>query len=78
MQAGLYVLPAGGIDEQQPHAQDELYYVASGRGVLRVEGEDLTVGPGSVVYVRARAAHRFHSITEELRVLVVFSATDRH
>ncbi len=52
--------------------------MASGRGVLRVEGEDLTVGPGSVVYVRARAAHRFHSITEELRVLVVFSATDRH
>lgn len=77
MRVGLYVVPAGGIDEQQPHAQDELYYVASGRGMLRVEGEELTVGPGSVIYVRAHAAHCFHSISEDLSVLVVFSAERR-
>lgn len=76
MRAGLYVLPIGGTDPQKPHDRDELYYVVSGRGVLQVEGEDHPVKPGTVVYVKARVAHHFHSITEELNVLVVFSAAE--
>ena len=31
MSAGLYVLEAGASDPQSPHAQDEIYYVISGR-----------------------------------------------
>lgn len=31
------------------------------------------MGRGSVVFVPAGVPHRFHHITEELRVLVVFS-----
>jgi hypothetical protein len=31
MSAGLYVLRAREADPQTPHAQDELYYVVSGR-----------------------------------------------
>ena len=31
LNAGLYVLPAGGTDSQQPHRTDEVYYVLSGR-----------------------------------------------
>src|SRR5207247_7502162 len=27
---GLYVLPAGGVDAQQPHKEEEVYYVVSG------------------------------------------------
>ena len=74
MSAGLYILPIGAKDPQGPHERDELYYVISGRAVLEVEGEDRPVQSGSMIYVKAKAAHHFHSITEALHVLVVFSA----
>lgn len=73
---GLYVLPAGGTDPQQPHAQDEVYHVVSGRAVINVDGTDTPVGPGSTVYVAAHASHHFHSIEAELRVLVFFAPAE--
>jgi mannose-6-phosphate isomerase-like protein (cupin superfamily) len=71
--AGLYALSPGDNDPQQPHAQDEVYLVVSGRAYLTVGAETSTVARGSVAYVPAGMPHRFHHITEELRVLVVFS-----
>ncbi|MQY35029.1 hypothetical protein SRB17_30010 [Streptomyces sp. RB17] len=76
LSAGLYVLPADGTDPQLPHHEDELYVVLTGRARLRVGATDHAVAPGSVCYVPAEAAHRFHSITEELRVLVVFAPAE--
>ena len=73
---GLYVLPAGGTDPQQPHTEDEVYYIESGRGQIRVDDEDRIVQPGSVVYVAAGVEHRFHSIEEELRILVFFAPAE--
>jgi quercetin dioxygenase-like cupin family protein len=32
------------------------------------------VSPGSVLFVRAGIDHRFHSITEDLEILVFFSS----
>ena len=73
MSAGLYALSPGGTDTQRPHAQDEIYAVISGRAYLTVGDETSTVARGCVVHVPAGVPHRFHHITEELRVLVVFS-----
>ncbi|MEC3995609.1 cupin domain-containing protein [Actinacidiphila sp. DG2A-62] len=73
MSAGLYALKAGDTDPQTPHAQDEIYFVVSGRAAITVGEETTTVARGSVVHVPARTPHRFHHITEDLRVLVVFS-----
>lgn len=73
MSAGLYALAPGENDPQKPHAQDEIYAVVSGRALLTVGDETATVARGSVVFVPAGVPHRFHHITEELRVLVVFS-----
>jgi mannose-6-phosphate isomerase-like protein (cupin superfamily) len=73
MSAGLYALDAGAQDTQQPHRQDEMYLVVSGRASVTVGTETATVGRGCVVYVPAGVPHRFHHITEDLRVLVVFS-----
>src|SRR3954452_16763681 len=67
---GLYVLPAGGVDPQQPHTEDEVYYVARGHGQIRIGAEDRPVQAGSVVFVAAGVPHRFHSITEDLAILV--------
>ena len=73
LSVGLYVLPANGIDRQQPHTEDEIYYVISGRASFRAGPEDRPVGPGSVLYVAAGVEHRFHAIEEELRILVFFA-----
>jgi len=72
MSAGVFILPAGAVDDHQPHARDELYCVVQGRGVLQVQGEDREVRPGSSMFVPARVEHHFHSIAEELVLLVVF------
>jgi mannose-6-phosphate isomerase-like protein (cupin superfamily) len=48
---GLYVLPEEGVDHQEPHEQDEVYYVVSGRAKIEVEGENRDVKAGSVVYI---------------------------
>jgi mannose-6-phosphate isomerase-like protein (cupin superfamily) len=69
--------PAGAVDDQEPHAEDEVYYVASGAGWLRVAEEELEVGPGTIAYVGAGVDHRFHSIVEDLEV-VVFWSPPRH
>jgi mannose-6-phosphate isomerase-like protein (cupin superfamily) len=76
MSLGVYTLPAGGKDTQQPHTEDEIYYVAHGRATIRVGAEDQPVEPGSVVFVAAHVEHRFHSITEELTVLVFFAPSE--
>ncbi|MEV7541432.1 MULTISPECIES: cupin domain-containing protein [unclassified Streptomyces] len=73
MSVGLYSLDAGQNDPQQPHRQDEVYFVVSGRASITVGEETTTVANGSVVYVPAGVPHRFHHITEPLKVMVVFS-----
>lgn len=73
LSVGLYVLPVGGEDGQRPHAEDEVYYVVSGRATLRVGAEDRPVAPGTIAFVGANVAHRFHGIVEELTLLVFFA-----
>ena len=70
---GLYVLPAGGVDPQSPHTEDEVYYVVSGKAQIKVADEDRAVQAGSIVYVAKNVEHRFHSIEEELTVIVFFA-----
>lgn len=73
---GLYVLPAGGTDPQSPHTEDEVYYVVSGKAKIKVADEDRAVQAGSVVYVAKNVEHRFHSIEEELTVIVFFAPAE--
>jgi mannose-6-phosphate isomerase-like protein (cupin superfamily) len=76
LSVGLYALPADGVDPQQPHTEDEVYYVISGRGLIRVGQEDRSVEPGTAVFVGAGIEHRFHTITEELKILVFFAPAE--
>ena len=76
LSAGLYRLRAGSIDPQSPHTEDEMYYVISGRGAIRVGAEDRSVTAGSTVFVAANIEHRFHSIEEDLIVLVFFAPAE--
>jgi mannose-6-phosphate isomerase-like protein (cupin superfamily) len=76
MSAGVYVLPAGAIDPQKPHREDELYYVVGGRARMRSGNEDRAVESGSVIFVASNIEHRFYDIAEELVVLVFFAPAE--
>ena len=73
---GLYILPAGGTDPQSPHTEDEVYYVVSGQAKIRVDSEDRDVQAGSIVYVAKNVEHKFHSIEEDLKVIVFFAPSE--
>ena len=73
LRTGLYVLPAGSTDPQTPHQEDEVYHVIRGRARFTADGNEMAVGPGTVLYVAAHVEHRFHSIEEDLEVLVFFA-----
>jgi quercetin dioxygenase-like cupin family protein len=73
LSVGLYTLGAGAVDDQTPHLEDEVYYTVRGRATLHVDGDEHRVEPGSLLFVPAKAVHRFHDIVDEL-VLLVFWA----
>ena len=77
LSVGLYVLKAGSPDPQQPHTEDEVYYVVHGQGMITVGDEECPVKAGSIVFVGEKVQHRFHSITEDLQVLVIFAPPRR-
>lgn len=76
LSAGVYGLAAGAPDPQPVHAEDEIYVVLRGRATLRVAGEDRPMRTGSIAYVAAGVEHRFHSIEEDLEVLVLFAPAE--
>jgi quercetin dioxygenase-like cupin family protein len=76
LSVGLYTLPAGGVDGQQPHSEDEVYYVVRGRAWIEVGAEQRAVEPGSVIFVAAQQPHRFYDISEELTTLVFFAPAE--
>ena len=76
MSAGLYVLPAGSRDPQQPHAEDEIYYVLRGRARMKSGEREFEVAAGGVIFVPAREPHHFFDIREELALLVVFAPAE--
>ena len=72
VEVGVYVLVAPEPDRQQPHADDEIYVVLEGRGVLTVEDEEFPLREGNAVFVPAGALHQFTGY-EGLSVLVMFA-----
>jgi mannose-6-phosphate isomerase-like protein (cupin superfamily) len=65
--------PAGSVDDQTPHTEDEVYHVVAGRATLVVGGARRPVAAGSVAYVAAGVEHRFVDIGEDLEVIVFWS-----
>ena len=76
LSVGRYQLPAGSSDPQEPHTEDEIYVVRSGRGALRSPDGDEPAVPGAVLFVPAGEEHRFVDIVEALDVLVLFAPAE--
>ncbi|MCP5045062.1 MAG: cupin domain-containing protein [bacterium] len=73
LSSGIYTLEAGSKDLQSPHDEDEVYVVIKGRARLKVDDKDVSVGPGSILYVKASSQHSFFEIEEDLTILVFFA-----
>lgn len=73
LNCGLYRLPAGTQDGQDPHALDEVYYVVEGKARLRAGSEEFEAKAGSIFFVEREIEHRFVDIEEDLVVVVFFS-----
>ena len=76
LSVGSYSIPRGGVDDQEPHTEDEIYVVTAGQAVLQAGADTVRVGPGSVIYVAAGEAHRFTDITEDLAAVVLFAPAE--
>jgi mannose-6-phosphate isomerase-like protein (cupin superfamily) len=76
LSVGTYSIPAGGVDDQDPHTEDEIYVVTAGQAMFEAAGDRVAVGPGSVIFVPAHENHRFTDIREDLATIVVFGPAE--
>jgi ribosomal protein S18 acetylase RimI-like enzyme/quercetin dioxygenase-like cupin family protein len=70
---GIYHLKAGQPDTQQPHTEDEVYFVLGGQALFRAGKEERAVGPGTLIFLKRAVEHCFYNVTENLTVLVFFA-----
>jgi quercetin dioxygenase-like cupin family protein len=61
-----------GRDPQKPHTRDEVYIVASGRGVFFDGTDRHPVEAGAFVFVAAGQPHHFEDFTPDFAVWVFF------
>lgn len=73
---GILVLQPGEEDTQEPHESDEVYFVISGDGFLRIKDKDYKVSKDKLFFVAKDAPHHFHGNTKELQVLYFFGGPD--
>jgi mannose-6-phosphate isomerase-like protein (cupin superfamily) len=73
LSVGTYSIPVGGVDEQSPHTEDEIYVCMGGRATLRTPSGEAAVALGVVLYVPAGEEHRFVDVTENLSLFVLFA-----
>ena len=59
-------------NEQTPHAQDEVYIVVRGRGVLFHDGKRDPFGPGDFLFVAAATEHCFEDFSDDFLMWRVF------
>jgi mannose-6-phosphate isomerase-like protein (cupin superfamily) len=76
LSVGTYSLPAGAVDDQVPHSEDEVYVVLRGTARFTGAGATAPVQAGTTIYVPAGEEHRFTDITEDLVAVVVFAPAE--
>ena len=74
--AGVLVLKPGEEDTQIPHDADEVYYVISGDGFLKIKEKNYKVSKDKVFFVAKDVEHHFHGNKKELKVLYFFGGSN--
>ena len=58
--------------QQTPHAQDEIYFIVRGRGVLLHDGKPEPFESGDLLFVAAGIEHQIEDISEDFAMWRVF------
>lgn len=61
-----------GVDLQQPHTQDELYFVHSGNAQILINEQRFDAAAGDAFFVAAGVTHRFENFSSDFVTWVVF------
>jgi len=73
---GVLVLQPGEEDTQEPHESDEVYYVISGDGFLKIKDKNYKVSKEKLFFVAKNVEHYFYGNKKELKVLYFFGGPD--
>ena len=74
-EVGVLRLNPGQKDIQGRHSEDELYFVAEGKGYINISEKDHEIRKGSCIFVPSKTKHYFHGNKERLVVLYVFNVS---
>ena len=61
-----------GRDRQQPHSQDELYFIQGGDGEIIINDQRFAARAGDAFFVAAGVAHHFENFNTDFVTWVVF------
>ena len=61
-----------GVDPQNPHTRDEVYFVVSGSGEYLCGDTIQKFGPTDLLFAAAGVSHRFENFTDDLSLWVLF------
>lgn len=75
LSVGMTLLPPGNTSSLHSHEkEEEIWYVISGRGLVRVGGEEMIVIPDILIYIPQTVKHQLiNNGDETLKVLWIFS-----
>ena len=73
MSLEVYRLEAGATDSQDPHTEDEVYYIVTGSAKIRIGDDVHPVEPGDIIFVEREIDHYFFDIESELVTLIFFA-----
>jgi mannose-6-phosphate isomerase-like protein (cupin superfamily) len=62
--------PGSGIGYHEQR-EDEIYYVLSGRGMMRLDGKEIEVGPGTAILTRTGSSHGLKVVGNEDLVIII-------
>ena len=62
--------PGSAIGYHVQH-EDEIYYVLSGRGLMKIDGREFEVGPGDAVLTRPGSSHGLKQVGKEDLVILI-------
>jgi mannose-6-phosphate isomerase-like protein (cupin superfamily) len=76
LSAGVLVLKPGEEDIQEPHDNDEVYFIIKGNGFLKIKNKDYGISENKMYFVEKNVPHFFHGNSKKLIVLYFFSGFD--
>lgn len=74
--AGILVLQSGQKDPQEPHENDEVYFILKGDGFLKINKKDYSVSKNKLYFVAKNTDHFFHGNKTEIVALYFFGGSD--